>query len=804
VRGGVYRVVKEAMGGFLAKLSVSALMFDYVLTGPISGVSAGQYIMGLAVEVNNKYLPDSFNILPDHIKPIKDWGSVVLACLITLYFFRQNLLGIHESSGKALKIMAATTVMAVVILAWCGVTLAVRGPTNKVPLLPDFSAKPDPDTGQLQSPLGFINHPPSFAPAPVANALQHVDHELTALHTAPAHDWLSTIGMLGILIAFGHSILAMSGEETLAQVYREVESPKLKNFKRAAFIVFVYSLVLTAGISFLAVIMIPNSQRMPIYSDNLIGGLAMNVIGPLWSRVLLRAFVVIIGFLILAGAVNTAIIGSNGVLNRVAEDGVLPDWLLKPHSKFGTTYRVLFLILVMQLFTILVSHGDLLVLGEAYAFGVVWSFVFKALAMVVLRFRDRKPREFMVPLNIKIGTVELPIGLILIFLVLLAAAIANLFTKNVATVWGIGFTIGFLAVFICSELYYERGRKGSKHEHREQFNRADTTHLTLEGLGITEHPYRKLVAIRSPQNLFMLEKALAESDPATTSVIVMTAKTTPAHQFGQPEEELDTYDQRLMTAVVERAEKSGKEVVPLIIPTNNPLYAVVRTAHDLKVQELIVGVSNKNTADEQLDQLALYWFNVCDSKPEPLTARIVSRDREVHLDLAGGNRIPKMSEQKARSVAELRAAGLGVNRVLLAHDGTSTSHDLFQEVITMLDPDVTLDLVSVPPPLLHDAEVQAASVLAPDEQWAKKLGRTVVVLQFPGLPGPGLVQLARDGRYDLVVVAFPEPYSEARRDQRPIPWLGYLLEHSPCTVFVAAPAAIPTEVEEPTKEAGKA
>src|SRR5437868_11038351 len=47
VRGGVYRVVKEALGGFLAKVSVSALLFDYVLTGPISGVSAGQYIVGL-------------------------------------------------------------------------------------------------------------------------------------------------------------------------------------------------------------------------------------------------------------------------------------------------------------------------------------------------------------------------------------------------------------------------------------------------------------------------------------------------------------------------------------------------------------------------------------------------------------------------------------------------------------------------------------------------------------------------------------------------------------------------------------
>ena len=90
-------------------------------------------------------------------------------------------------------------------------------------------------------------------------------------------NWWSIIGVIGVLIAFGHSILAMSGEETLAQVYREVESPKLRNFKKAAFIVFVYSLVLTASISFLAVLLIPDEVRMKAYSDNLIGGLAMHV-----------------------------------------------------------------------------------------------------------------------------------------------------------------------------------------------------------------------------------------------------------------------------------------------------------------------------------------------------------------------------------------------------------------------------------------------------------------------------------------------------------------------------------------------
>src|SRR6185312_9970518 len=45
IRGGVYRVVKEALGRFCAKLAVSALIFDYLLTGPISGVSAGHYLM---------------------------------------------------------------------------------------------------------------------------------------------------------------------------------------------------------------------------------------------------------------------------------------------------------------------------------------------------------------------------------------------------------------------------------------------------------------------------------------------------------------------------------------------------------------------------------------------------------------------------------------------------------------------------------------------------------------------------------------------------------------------------------------
>ncbi len=782
VRGGVYRVVKEAMGGFLAKLSVSALMFDYILTGPISGVSAGQYIIGLCLDLFTYFT--GLEASKETIGLSKSWGSVVIACLITLYFFRQNLLGIHESSDKALKIMFATTIMAVVIAIFCGITLLNPKSVNPVPLRPDLHEhknydNPDPVTDEPSTvdPLGFMSRT-----AVGDSARTWSDSE---------GNWFSLIGLLGLGIAFGHSILAMSGEETLAQVYREVESPKMPNFKKAAFIVFIYSLVLTAGISFLAVMLIPDSERMPKYSSNLISGLAMNVVGPEGVRLALNAFVVIVGFLILAGAVNTAIIGSNGVLNRVAEDGVMPDWFLKPHPKFGTTHRVLYMILALQLFTIVASQGDVLLLGEAYAFGVVWSFVFKALAMVVLRFTHREPRAFKVPLNFRIGGVEIPFGLILIFLILLSAAIINLWTKEAATIWGLSFTASFLTIFIVSEYIHERKRVGLKHEHMDQFNQEKAERIDAEDLRITR-PFRKLVAIRSTQNLFMLEKALLESDPVTTDVIVMTAKHLKNDGSYMDDAELDPYDQELMTAVVQRAEKTGKQVHPLIVPTNNPLHAVLRTAKDLKVQELVMGASNIYSADEQFDQISLYWINVNDGQGVPLSVRLLGKDRDVHFDLYGGNRIPKIGERRARTVAELRAAGVGIDRVLLVPQESSDSVDLFEGVLTMLDPGVQLGLAT-PPAVTPASDSQNIPHLA--EGRSKQLGRDVVLLRVNGDLGHDIVRLAKEGDYDLIVLAPPpDPPTSG-----PLPltaWMEYIIRNAHCRVFVAATVAVPQTAAE--------
>src|SRR6185295_5594459 len=101
--------------------------------------------------------------------------------------------------------------------------------------------------------------------------------------------------------------------------------------------------------------------------------------GPGALTLLFHIFVVVVGVLILSGAVNTSMFGANGVLNRVAEDHILRPWFRKPHKKFGTSFRLINLITVLQLGTILWSRGDVILLSDAYAFGVVWSFFLKAL-----------------------------------------------------------------------------------------------------------------------------------------------------------------------------------------------------------------------------------------------------------------------------------------------------------------------------------------------------------------------------------------------------------------------------------------
>ena len=598
VRGGVYRVVKEAMGGGLAKFSVSALLFDYVLTGPISAVSAGQYLAGFIKDIG-VYLHRPLNFSDDHF-------AAGLAVIVVAYFWWKNTQGMHESSQKALQIMAITTVMVVILLIWCTITV-LRAPVQ----LPPNPLHPGVIPLNKES-LGWLNG-----------------------------TWFGHITWILLFVGFGHSVLAMSGEETLAQVNREIEHPKLKNLEKTGLVIFIYSLLFTSLVSFFAVMIIPDKVR-PDYFANLIGGIAMYLVGPTTLKLLFHGFVVLVGVLILAAAQNTSIVGANGVLNRVAEDGVLTSWFQKPHNRYGTSYRIINLIVALQLLTIFLSLGNVYVLAALYAFGVIWSFAMKSIAVLVLRFTEPENRQWKVPGNLRIGKTEIPVGLIAISAVLLITAVVNLFTKYEATIAGVIFSGVFFTIFTLSERHVAKERHG-KAGQLDQFRIDSNQELRSGAMGV--RPGNILVAVRDPRNLYYLRQVLAHTNTVKQDVVVMSVRVYHReHSFSgssvmEASQVFDHYEQELFTAAVAVAEKEGRPISLLVVPATNVFDAIMVTAQRLNSTRVICGLSNKLTADEQAKQTGDAWERMPEPRPR-LSLEVCAPDGTVREYTMGPHNPP--------------------------------------------------------------------------------------------------------------------------------------------------------------------
>jgi hypothetical protein len=256
-------------------------------------------------------------------------------------------------------------------------------------------------------------------------------------------------------------------------------------------------------------------------------------------------------------------------------------------------------------------------LGEAYAFGVVWSFAMKALSVLVLRYKQPEGREWKVPLNFRIGRTEIPLGLMAITVALFALATVNVLTKKVATISGASFTVAFFIVFELSDRYNRKRSKEAHAQELEKFRLDTRADVSAESVNV--RPGNVLVAVRNPNRLQHLARILEKTDARKLDIVVLSVRRVTQAGSGEyglePGQLFSDAETTVFTRVVALAEKAGKHVELMVVPGSDPYEAVVQTAARLRSSRIVMGLSPRLTPSEQGAEVGRYWEQLPEPRP---------------------------------------------------------------------------------------------------------------------------------------------------------------------------------------------
>jgi hypothetical protein len=253
----------------------------------------------------------------------------------------------------------------------------------------------------------------------------------------------------------------------------------------------------------------------------------------------------------------------------------------------------------------------------------MWSFAMKGLAVLVLRYKQPGEREFRVPLNLKVGDVELPLGLGLITITLFSLCVINFFTKQIATLSGVAFTIIFFGVFTASERMTRK--RATAHAELDQFNLEPGEDLTPEALGV--RPGNILVMVRNYNTLYNLRAVLDRVDTHKEDVVVLHLRFLTRAGSGEyelePEQLFSSEEQVLFTRALNLAEKTGKTIHLAGAAATEKWDAILRAAQSLQSCSVVLGASPTRAITEEARIAGLAWESLSEPKPQ-LTLEIYS------------------------------------------------------------------------------------------------------------------------------------------------------------------------------------
>jgi len=545
VPGGLYGSVSETLGGLAAKIAASALLVERLVLGPLAAMIAGQYVAALMQLLFGRQVTAAG-------LSRETWPTVVAVVLLggVWWLQRQGRTVPDRAVARAIGIVVA---FLAVVAVWGGATLA----------------------------LGW--HTPVVLPLPAL---------------AP-----SILAVVLLAAAFGHALPALGSVDTLEHVAIDLEQPRIKNLQRAGRLVGGFGLLITAPLAFLFVALVPSTDTSA-WAPAPLAGIARHLAGPSWLRAVLVAATVVAAVVFLSATVRSAASGAHRVLARLVDEGVLRAEFRKPHPRFGTPFHVIDATAAAQMGIVFLSGGQIVWLARAYAVGLVWSAFLKATALVRFRLLRPEQRAYRVPLNLRLGRREWPLGLIVLAALPALAGLSVLLVFDPPSIAGTMLLAGFTILLTSSERIVSV-RPETSSAALDEFQLLPSEDVDLRQ--VDARPGNFLVPVRKPHAMTHLLAALRAA--GDRDVVAMTVRVVGTDVPDDPTvDPRATDDERtLLAAVVALAERQRRAVRLLIVPGVNVFDSVIETALRLDSAEIHVGESETLSADDQARRLGDAW-----------------------------------------------------------------------------------------------------------------------------------------------------------------------------------------------------
>jgi magnesium transporter len=558
--------VQEAFGPRAATAASAADLLERILLIGLASLVAGHYSAAFLVTV----LSDG------RFRTQVDLATVAGASLLGVVWIRARM-GHAFGLGRVAKRIWIMAALLVALIVFAFATVAARGAWAQM-------AAPPGDLLVSWSGLGWR------------------DRTISAL-----------LLVIAALAGLGYSLSGAGGGEGLTRAANELPPPRVQSLRRMALISAAFGIVVVAPSAFLFSALVGPVSR-PLWIQAPLLGIAQHLAAPDWLRFLICAAITVAAVIALTYACEMALAECRNILLRVADERRLPDPLMAPHPRFGTQSNLVDLLAAAIAVVLVVSGGQVTWVARAYAVAIGATACLKIAALTRLR-RRRPDLAFRVPLNLRIGRRELPLGLWAIGLLVIGAVLALLASGDGPAWTGIAAFAGLTSILA---LPPRRTSTAAPPGELDIDQLLPSTTLSLDRL--EARPGAVLVPVRNPHSLGHVVAALQTS--RDRDVVIMTARMLgPDVVDERLEHDQPTAAERLIfSRVAEIAERYRRPVRLLVVPARNVFDAIVSAVLRLQASEIYVGESVTLSVDAQARLLGEAWERAASSE-----------EHEVHL-----------------------------------------------------------------------------------------------------------------------------------------------------------------------------